>query len=385
MPSRSSPRPVRVMHVCDKFGIRGSRVHGVSRLLSWWFPRFDRGRVEPLLVHLRGDDAAARNLRASGVSAVSLGKGKFDPTTWGALRRAAERFRPHVIHVHGYAGANFCRPLARLLHAKLVLHEHAAFPRVPPYQVPIDLAMASMTDAGIAVSSTTKDFMVRRRFVPASKIRVVFNGAPLDEFKPDSRERIAAVRSRFGIPRNAPLLGTVGRLDAQKGNAHLLAALPAVAARHPEVRLLLVGEGELMDEHRAQAYALGVLDRVVFAGFSREIPLLQSAMDVQVFPSIFEGTPLTLFEAMSMRRPIVSTWVDGLGEVLRHQETALLVPPADPAALADALCRLLDEPSLAARLGANAQRESRRYDIQATVDALEEIYLDLVDRRPEAA
>ncbi|HEX5042547.1 MAG TPA: glycosyltransferase family 4 protein [Candidatus Polarisedimenticolaceae bacterium] len=377
--------PVRVMHVCDKFGIRGSRVHGVSRLLAWWFPRFDRRQVEPMLVHLRGDDAAARNLRASGVSAVSLGKGKFNPTTWTALRRAAQRFRPHVIHVHGYGGANFCRPLARLLGSKLVLHEHAAYPHVPPYQVPLDLAMAGMTDAGIAVSRTTKDFMVRRRFLPASKIRVVFNGAPLDEFKPESGERAAAARARYGIPETAPLLGTVGRLDAQKGNTHLLAALPAVLARHPDVHLLIVGEGELMDEHRAQAYSLGLSHRVVFAGFSSEIPLLQSAMDVQVFPSIFEGTPLTLFEAMSMARPIVSTWVDGLGEVLRHEESGLLVPPADPAALAEALCRLLDDPALSARLAARAQADSRRYDIRSTVEALEEIYRGLVDRLPEAA
>ena len=383
MPARS--RPVRVMHVCDKFGIRGSRVHGVSRLLAWWFPRFDRRRIEPMLVHLRGDDAAARNLRASGVSAISLGKGKFDPTTWVALRRAASRFRPHILHVHGYGGANFCRPLARVLGAKLVLHEHAAYPRVPPYQVPLDLAMAGMTDAGIAVSRTTKDFMVRRRFLPAAKIRVVFNGAPLDEFKPESHDRAAAVRARHGIPATAPLLGTVGRLDAQKGNTHLIAALPAVLARHPEVHLLVVGEGELLDAHRAQAYQLGLSHRVVFAGFSSEIPLLQSAMDLQVFPSLFEGTPLTLFEAMSMARPIVSTWVDGLGEVLRHEETGLLVPPADPAALAEALCRLLDDPPLAARLAARAQAESRRYDIRTTVEALEDIYLDLVDRMPEAA
>jgi glycosyltransferase involved in cell wall biosynthesis len=193
------------------------------------------------------------------------------------------------------------------------------------------------------------------------------------------------VRARYAIPPDAPLLGTVGRLDAQKGNAHLLAALPAVIARHPDVHLLIVGEGELMDEHRAQAHGLGLSHRVVFAGFSSEIPLLQSAMDVQVFPSIFEGTPLTLFEAMSMARPIVSTWVDGLGEVLRHEETGLLVPPADPAALAEALCRMLDDRPLAARVAARAQADSRRYDIRTTVEALEEIYLDLVDRVPEAA
>ena len=86
-----------------------------------------------------------------------------------------------------------------------------------------------------------------------------------------------------------------------------------------------------------------------------------------------------------MARPIVSTWVDGLGEVLRHEETGLLVPPADPTALAAALCRLLDDRPLAARLASRAQADSGRYDIRTTVEALEEIYLDLLDRVPEAA
>jgi glycosyltransferase involved in cell wall biosynthesis len=376
MPSR----PIRVMHVCDKFGIRGSRVHGVSRLLAWWFPRFDGAKVEPMLVHLRGEDASTRTMRASGIHALSLGKGKFDPTTWGALRRAAERFRPDIVHVHGYGGANFGRPLARRIGAKLVLHEHAAFPRVPPYQVPIDFAMSGLTDAGIAVSHTTKDFMARRRFVPEGKIRVVFNGAPLDEFKPAPADRVAAERRRLGLPDGARVLGTVGRLDAQKGVRYLLDAMPEVVARHPDVRLLVVGEGELMEAHREQAQALGLADRVVFAGFSTEIPLLQSVMDVQVFPSLFEGTPLTLFEAMSMARPIVATDVDGLGEVLRDGDTGLLVPPADPAALATALVRVLDDPGLAAGLAARAQADGRAYDISQTVRALEEVYLDLVPR-----
>jgi glycosyltransferase involved in cell wall biosynthesis len=370
-------RPVRVMHICDKFGIRGSRVHGVSRLLSWWFQRFDRAKVEPMLVHLRGDDAATETLRETGVPAVCLGKGKFDLSTFAALRRLVERFHPDVIHVHGYGGANFARPLAHQFGAKLLLHEHAAFPKVPAYQVPLDLAMAHLTDVAIAVSQTTKDFMVRRRFLPAARIRVVFNGAPLDEFKPSPPDKVAAVRARYGIPPGARVIGSIGRLDAQKGNVHLLAALPAVIEHQPDVRLLVVGEGELMEAHRAQARALGIADRVVFTGFSAEIPLLQSCLDVQVFPSLFEGTPLTLFEAMSMGRTIVATSVDGLGEVLRHEDTGLLVPPADPAALAQALVRVLEDRALAARLAARAQEDSARFDIQRTVAALEELYLDL--------
>ena len=372
---------IRVLHVCDKFGIRGSRMHGVSRLFSWWFPRFDRAAFDPVLVQLRGEDDAARHLAATGVPSLSLGKGKFDPTTLLALRRLVRSLRPHVVHVHGYGGCNFGRPVARMEGARIVVHEHAAYPSVPPYQVPVDFALRHMVDVGIAVSASTKDFMVRRRFFAPERIRVVWNGAPLAEFQPIEPERAAAARTRFGIAPGQRVIGTVGRLDAQKGVADLLDAFARLAAHRTDVVLLVVGEGELMEDHRAQARALGVADRVVFTGFSTEIPLLQSLMDVQAFPSIWEGTPLTLFEAMSMRLPIVATTVDGLAEVLRHEENALLVPPRDATALAVAIGRLLDEPRTAGRLAERAHADSRRYDVQATVDALQDVYRELVPQR----
>ncbi|MFN2432175.1 MAG: glycosyltransferase family 4 protein [Gemmatimonadota bacterium] len=371
---------IRVMHVCDKFGVRGSRMHGVSRLFSWWMPRFDAARFDVQLVHLKGRDESARLLASQGVDSISLGKRKFDPTTWTALHRLVRRHRPHVLHVHGYVGANYGRPIARLERVKLVLHEHAAFPHVPAYQAAVDRLMAPILDVGIAVSESTREFMVRRRFMRPDRIRVVFNGAPLDEFRPRSQAEVAEARRRWGLRPEDRIVGVVGRLDAQKGVEFLIAAWPAVLERHPEARLLLVGEGELMERHRLECRRLGVSDRVLFAGFATEIPLLQSVMEVQAFPSIWEGTPLTVFEAMAMGRPIVATRIDGLAEVLSHEATALLVPPRDPAALSGALVRLLDDRPLAQRLAAQAYARSAAYDVRRTVDALQEIYEELSAR-----
>ncbi len=119
----------------------------------------------------------------------------------------------------------------------------------------------------------------------------------------------------------------------------------------------------------------------MFAGFCEDVPLLQSILDVQVFASLWEGTPLTVFEAMAMRRPIVSTTVDGLGEVLRDGENAILVPPRDAERLAAGVLELLERPELAARLAAQAGIDSHRFSVSRTVEALQELYDELVEGR----
>lgn len=373
-PAGGGAEKIRVVHVCDKLGIRGSRVHGVSRLFTWWLPRFDASRFEVSLVQLRAADASSEHLGSLGITAVSLAKGRFDPSTVTALRRVARERRPHILHLHGYGASNFGRVVARLERVRTILHEHAAFPEMPLYQVPLDRALAGFTDLGIAVSESTRAFMVRRRYIPRAKVEVVFNGAPLDEFKPRDGAAVAAERDRWGILPAERVVGTVGRLDEQKGNRYLIEAAGTILADSPDVKILLVGDGPLMDEHREHCRRLGIAHRVVFTGFASDIPLLQSLMDVQVFPSLWEGTPLTLFEAMSMRRPIVSTSVDGLGEVLRDRHNALLIPARDPVALAAAVGTMLRDGALAGRLADQAEADGRRYDVQRTVEALEGFY-----------
>jgi glycosyltransferase involved in cell wall biosynthesis len=144
--------------------------------------------------------------------------------------------------------------------------------------------------------------------------------------------------------------------------------------RHPRARVFIVGEGELQPALEAQASALGLGDHLVFSGFQRDVAAVLSALDVLVFPSLWEGTPLTVFEALAMGKPIVATDADGLMDVLVDGRDALVVPRRDPAALAGAVGRLLDDPPLAARLGNGARTTGARYDIQAFVHKMERLY-----------
>jgi glycosyltransferase involved in cell wall biosynthesis len=245
---------------------------------------------------------------------------------------------------------------------------------MPAYQAWADRWLAPLTDRAIAVSGSTRDFLVRERFVPAEKVRLIWNGAPLDEFAPVPRERALAVRRALAIPDDALVVGAVGRLSEQKGHRFLIDAAARILARRPDVRFLIAGDGDLMDLLKTQARTLGIAEKVVFAGHRSDIPDVLGAIDILGISSLYEGTPLALFEAMAAGKAIVSTAVDGCREVLSDGETGLLVPAGDPAALADALLRVIETPSLRESLSASARAASRRYDVRACVDQMEALY-----------
>jgi glycosyltransferase involved in cell wall biosynthesis len=368
----------RVLHVCDKFGVRGSSIHGVSRLFSWWSSRYDPSRFDVGLVGLKHPEPATQWLGEQGIPVHHLGRGRFDPRILIDLVALARRREARILHVHGYAAADYGRLAARWCGAKLVLHEHFADPRMPAYQGLADRMLASLTDRAIAVSHSTRQFLVEERFVPAERVRLIWNGAPLAEFAPAGRERARRVRRELGLPDEVPVLGTIGRLNAQKGHRYLLDAAAILRERIPDVRTLIVGDGDLMEALREQAERLALADQVVFAGHRTDVPELLAAIDVFCISSLYEGTPLALFEAMAAARPIVSTAVDGCREILEDGSNGLLVPPGDAEALARGLERVLTDAGLREALAQRAFEDSRRYDVQACVEQMEALYDELL-------
>src|SRR5262245_49660587 len=164
---------VAVLHVCDKFGVAGSSIHGVSRLFSWWFPRFD-ARFQVSLCGLKRPEPASRLLEQQGIPVTHLGRRKFDPRILSDLVALGRQRGARILHVHGYAASDFGRLAARRLGAALVLHEHFADPKMPAYQAVADRMLSRFTDRAIAVSQSTADFLVRERFVPEERVRLIW-------------------------------------------------------------------------------------------------------------------------------------------------------------------------------------------------------------------
>lgn len=370
-----TPRKLNVLQVCDHLGWEGSRMHGVKRLFAWMIPRFDPARFNVSLVSLRRKDLSEETLESFGVDITYLHKGRFDPATLPALLKVIDRKQIDILHLHGYGATTFGRLAGGMRRLPAILHEHANLTDTPWFQKLADRALEPVTDLAIAVSKSTADFVIRARQVPPGKVKVVYLGVPLDEFsRTRSDAERAGARRALGIQAGETAIGTVTRLHDSKGNSYLVEAAARVLKERPHARFFVVGEGPLLPELQAQARALGLEDRFVFYGFAKDVAAVVSAFDLSVFPSLWEGTPLTVFEALAMGKPIVATDADGLVDVLTHDRDALIVPRRDSGALANAIVRMIDDPALRARLGAEARQTGQQYDIAAFVRKMERLY-----------
>ena len=350
-------------------------MHGVKRLFSWMIPRFDRQRFNVSLVSLRKKDLSEETLDALGVDITYLERGKFDPMTLPAMLRLVDDKRIDILHMHGYGATTFGRAAAAIRRIPTILHEHANLTDTPWFQKVADRALEPFTDIALAVSQSTAEFVAGARQIPASKVKVVYLGVPLEEF---SRERsaaeIAAVRRELGVAPDEFAVGTITRLHDSKGNSYLVDAAARVLSERPRTRFYLVGEGPLLDDLKAQAARLPLGDRFVFAGFRRDVAGTLAAFDLSVFPSLWEGTPITAFEALAMGKPIVATDADGLLDILTDNHDAVIVPKRNAGALAEKIIWAMDHPSERARLSAAARLTGRKYDIDVFVKKMERLY-----------
>ena len=379
-----SERRLNILHVCDHLGWEGSRMHGVKRLFAWMIPRFDKARYDVSLVSLRKKDLSEETLDALGVDITYLQRGKFDPATFFDLLKIVDRKKIDVLHLHGYGATTFGRAVAAYRNLPAVLHEHANLTDTPWFQKAADRALAPFTDIAIAVSESTAEFVIKARQMRPDRVKVVYLGAPMDEFaRVRSDQERRQIRDELGIHPGEIVMGTVTRLHDSKGNEYLVEAARTVVDQRPQAKFFLFGEGPLLEPLRQQAARLGLGDRFVFGGFVKDVAAVLAAFDVSVFPSLWEGTPLTVFETMAAGKPIVATDADGLLDVLTDGHDALIVPKRDAGALAQKIVRLVDSPEERARLAANARTTSAEYDIAAFVRKMERLY-DILHARSRA-
>jgi glycosyltransferase involved in cell wall biosynthesis len=350
-------------------------MHGVKRLFAWMIPRFDPHRFEVSLVSLRKKDLSEETLDALGIDIMYLHRSRFDPATLTDVLKIVDRKGIDILHMHGYGATTFGRAAGAFRRLPTILHEHANLTETPWFQKVADRMLEPFTDIAIAVSRSTAEFVTNARLVPARKVRVVYLGAPVEEFgRPRSAEEIASARAVIGAGPDDFVVGTVTRLHDSKGNEYLIEAARHVVDARPSARFVLAGEGPLRDALEQQAARLNLGDRFVFLGFQRDVAAVLSAFDLSVFPSLWEGTPLTVFETLAMGKPIVATDADGLLDVLQDGRNALIVPTRNARALADRIVWAIDRPEERRRLGAASRMTGQQFDIGEFVRKMERLY-----------
>jgi glycosyltransferase involved in cell wall biosynthesis len=323
--------------------------------------------VEPHLVRqvapsdARATFRLARLFRAERPDIVHTNSSKA-----GIIGRAAARLAkvPHVVHtVHGWS-----------------FHDHMHAATRAGY-VSAERLAAKWSDTLIVVTSIDREKGLVHGIGTPSQYRLIRAGFDVIPFELARTQRTAA-RQALGMSSNARVVGSVMRLSEQKDPLTWIRAAGAIARRDPEAQFIVVGDGSLRREVEVAAEQEGITNRLQITGVRRDVAQCMAAFDVFLSTSLWEGLPKVVLQAMATGIPVVATPSDGVQEVLRHEESGLVVPPSNPEAAAAAVTRLLDSQDLRERLVTAAERVYPEFSEARMVLDLDELYSELLGDPP---
>ena len=363
--------------------VKGLGLGGAERLLSESVPYLDRESIDYEIAYLtpwKDDLVPAFEQASIPVHCLDIGN-ELDPRAAIRLQRLLRDRRVDLVHSHSPYPSVLARLLAPLTGSPAIVHTEHSLPdsRRAVTQLANRLTYR-LTDCVIAVSANVKAGIESGGWLKPHFIEVVHGGVDDRLLSPVDEELVRVTRNELGVDPESFVVGNVAHLRSQKGHTVFLEAAKLIIEEEPDTTFVLVGrekEPGFLDELKAQAAALGIGDRVIFAGFRpNPFPILAS-LDLFMMTSLYEGFPIALVEAMAVGLAIVATDVGGVGEAIQSGVEGLLVPPRDPHALADAALRLLRDPAERMLLSGHARtRVAAEFTLESMVRRVESLYRD---------
>jgi glycosyltransferase involved in cell wall biosynthesis len=395
-----SDRSVRVLRIITRLNIGGPAIQAVRLSTALTAAGFDtclvHGRVgedEGDMGYLLPDGGA--HVRCLPALQRSIAPAR-DARAFLALFRQICEFRPHIVHTHmakagllGRLGAllfNITHPGSRaiVIHT---YHGHVLDGYFSPFATAVFIALerllARVSDVLISVSERVRDDLVgMHRIAAPERFRVVPLGLDLDELAAIDDAARRSAREALGIPANAPVVTTVGRLTAIKQHTLFLDVAKRVTTQWPDAVFLIVGDGELRAELEAAAQAHGLSSQVRFLGWRRDLTTIYGASDVFLLTSRNEGTPVALIEAMASGVPGVATDVGGVRDVVPDPDRGSVRPFGDADGLAEDVNALLADPVRRAHMATAARQTAlARFRFGRLARDIESLYRELLARR----
>jgi glycosyltransferase involved in cell wall biosynthesis len=376
---------IPVLALVDHIGSTG----GAERLALEIAVRLDPSRFASSLCASRfapegtpnsSEEHALEMMRDAGVRFLALTRRRrAEALPWRHLIAFLRSQRTQVLHAHMFGSNVWGTVIGRACRVPVVVtHEHTWSFEGEPIRRFLDRELiARFSDVLIAVSREDRRKMTDVERIPPSHTRFVPNG--IDPQPPTVGRD---TRAELGIAPDAPLIGAVGALRAQKSHDVLIEAAVALRRDHPGLRVLIAGDGPQRGKLEALLDRLGMRDTVMLLGRRMDVPDLLQITDVAVCSSSFEGSPLAVMEYMEAERPIVATAVGGVPDLIDDGVHGLLVGPNDPPALAAAIDELLRDPERGRKMGVQARdRRRHEFDLDAMVVKVEALYEELLSAR----
>jgi len=346
-------------------------VGGAEKTLYELVTRLDRRRFDPAVGCLSGRGPIGERLRKAGVRVIHLDfRGWWDLVGLRRLRRAIRRERPHVLHMFLFH-AGFAGRLAAL-GLKVPLKVYSVRVEEPRRRhLLLDRLTRGLVDRVACVSESAAAYVRRRVRFPPEKVVVIPNGVDVQAW----RVQLLSAPRAWGIPDGAPVVGVVGRLDAQKDPLTMVEAARIVKESVPEVVFAFAGDGALAARCRRKAARLGVEENIRWLGWLDDPRPLFARMYLLALSSRWEGMPNVVLEAMAAARPVVASAVGGVPELVADGVTGYVVPPGDPRALAERITTLLEDAERRRAMGQAAQdRVLRHFTLERMVRRHEALY-----------
>ena len=358
-------------------------VGGVETQLSELVKRLNREKYNITVCCITRGGLLEGRIKEAGIKLVILKrKFKFDPSIIFQMVRLIKREKIDLVHTYMFTANTWGRIAAVLANVHVIIaSERNAIPwRKKILHILIDRFLSRYTDVIVCNSNFIKRVNTKRASISEKKFTVVYNAVDIKQFSPEINSDM--IRREFSMPPGVPVVGMVARLHSCKGHQYLLKAAVEVIKGLPEVKFVLVGDGELREELENSAMRLGISKNIIFTGNREDVPQLIQLFNVAVLSSIHEGFGNFLIEAMACSKPVVATNVGGIPEVVKNEETGILVPPENPEALAEGIIRLLRNKEESRRMGLAGRRRVEQYfDIKLKVRKVEEIYDKLIGEK----
>lgn len=377
--SSAQNSPLSVCHIFPALPLHGAENHFLKLARE-----IDPQRIKTSICLISDGGPLVKDFEDMGIPVtLILKKGRYDFSILWRLRNFLKKGQFDIIHTHlftanfwGRASALFLPPVLVSSAHNVQSREHAFLSHIETF---LDRTLTRTTDAVFCVTPMVMRSMEKETGLPREKLVTIENGiqCPDQETLPSKTE----ARMLLEIPEKVPCLAVIGRFSTQKNHRIFLSSLLPVIRKFPDLQVLFVGEGELENEIREYADELKLGKTVRFMGQRRDIATILRALDALVVPSLWEGLPNVMLEAMAVGTPVIATRVGGIPDVLTDGQTGLLTEP-DAESLSSAMLRGLENPgdmNSYARASLDLIRE--RYDIRQTAGRYTGFYRSLIRQR----